>query len=526
MNELRRHIYGNTADRSTVKKFIQLMFPKCNCTELNIQHNNNDGCYSNHGDDGYRQALSDSDIEMFFSNELDDDINNEIFSKKHEENNEKDSSEIDRCSEVSGNICEENSFVCVKQSDTDDGKPVPRVHDKHREIDGREPGMSNPEKEFVTDETNVFIDNMDDINRETNDCDNVTNNEMSETNDTNTSNINKRNNYDNYENEENINSDKGYCSGHRVGVCIDTAVQTLDMPEENIFTLMSYLELHPRKWLQVLNPLRSACTVKCYGGPEQFQLLAKKFPPIALAVKRLKKDELKSLRDMRQIDFDFIEIADSMCWDVITVAREVRSLQWNMTFALDAPLNTSGKSGIIVECESLSFHCVTSENINDDDKDEICDFLCKNISRQEESRLLQLNALYNVLRDLSCQHFWQLKTGKRVDVKAREDISRYFLSDEVGQISILKEMCTSDTSLSTPARKWNAMASDIRNLLVSHPNQDFSGRAVARIFQGIDSPCYPAYTYGRDRRFWRQYLDVDFNEIRKFAVHEIIRFRS
>lgn len=39
------------------------------------------------------------------------------------------------------------------------------------------------------------------------------------------------------------------------------------------------------------------------------------------------------------------------------------------------------------------------------------------------------------------------------------------------------------------------------------------------------SPCYPAQVYGRDRRYWRKYIQFDFNEIIRLATLEIIRTR-
>lgn len=418
LNELRRHIYGNTVDRSIVKKFVDLVFPSCNCSELNEHHNS----LTKDGDIPQVDSappLLDKEAEELFSQDNDD------------------------------AMCTDIEMMGVARS------------------------------------ISKAVEDHDDV----------------------------------------IPSQK-CCSGHRNALPIDSTVLELDMPQENISTLMSYLELHPRRWIEVLNPILSFASVKCYGGPEQFQLLAKKFPPVALSLRLLPRSELKYLADMKQIDLDFMTVADKMCWDVITVAREVRSLQWNMAFALDAPLNTTGKSGIIVECGQLSFHIVTREGIGDDEKDEICDFLHETVLAQEENRLLQLNALYNVLKDLSCQHFWELPSNKRIDEKARENIGRYFMYDNKKQLEILREMCSSDTSICTPPRRWNLIASDIRNLLISHPDEKFTGRAVARILQGINSPCYPAITFGRDRRFWRQCLDVDFNELRKFAVEEISRFRS
>lgn len=39
------------------------------------------------------------------------------------------------------------------------------------------------------------------------------------------------------------------------------------------------------------------------------------------------------------------------------------------------------------------------------------------------------------------------------------------------------------------------------------------------------SPCYPAQIYGRDRRYWRKYIQFDFNQIIRLATQEIIRFK-
>lgn len=93
---------------------------------------------------------------------------------------------------------------------------------------------------------------------------------------------------------------------------------------------------------------------------------------------------------------------------------------------------------------------------------------------------------------------------------------------------------------------------DVRHFLSSWPEQQFSGRAVARIFHGIGeglgslappgglgtgpvdspqdhvphsttgSPCFPAQVYGRDRRFWRKYLHLSFHALIKLATEEIL----
>ena len=69
------------------------------------------------------------------------------------------------------------------------------------------------------------------------------------------------------------------------------------------------------------------------------------------------------------------------------------------------------------------------------------------------------------------------------------------------------------------------MHGDVRQFVGLHDERSWTGRAVARIFHGIASPCFPAEVWGRDRRFWRRHLDFDFNKIVKIATKEILRMR-
>ncbi len=149
-----------------------------------------------------------------------------------------------------------------------------------------------------------------------------------------------------------------YCNGHHVAFSIDGAVQDLDMPEENIATLLSYLELHPDSIIKLMNPLRSMCTVKCYGGANQMKVLAKKFMPMTAVFNHMKRNNL-TLSDGKCISFDIVEIADEMGWDLDIVYRELRTIQWNTQFSSNSGDSSIGKSGIIVEFEDLSFHVVS-----------------------------------------------------------------------------------------------------------------------------------------------------------------------
>lgn len=68
------------------------------------------------------------------------------------------------------------------------------------------------------------------------------------------------------------------------------------------------------------------------------------------------------------------------------------------------------------------------------------------------------------------------------------------------------------------------IACDIRNLILSYRDNNFTGRAVARIFHGIQSPNYPAYVWNKCR-FWRAHLSCNFSILGQIATREILALR-
>jgi len=61
------------------------------------------------------------------------------------------------------------------------------------------------------------------------------------------------------------------CPGHEVAFSTADTIEALDMPEENILTLLCYLE----QWVEVLSPAYVTCKVISYGGPGGLKAAAK-----------------------------------------------------------------------------------------------------------------------------------------------------------------------------------------------------------------------------------------------------------
>lgn len=58
------------------------------------------------------------------------------------------------------------------------------------------------------------------------------------------------------------------CPGHEIGFSIEKTVEALDIPEENISTLLCYMELDNRWCINVLSNAYIKAKVISYGGPK------------------------------------------------------------------------------------------------------------------------------------------------------------------------------------------------------------------------------------------------------------------
>ncbi|XP_061753545.1 ATP-dependent DNA helicase Q4 [Nerophis ophidion] len=307
------------------------------------------------------------------------------------------------------------------------------------------------------------------------------------------------------------------CHTHERAIPIQETVEALDITEEGIETLLCYLELHPQRFVELLHSTLSVCKVSCYDGPRQLQKVTKICAPVAVVLARRRMaGELVETWD--QLEFDVVEVADTMGWQLPLVKRGLRQLQWSFA---------GGRSGIHVEFSSLSFYFRSYGDLSDEELDRVCQFLHKRVQDQERSQLYQLSACFKAFKSVAFQNVvscmedldearsFQLKDllSDYFDKRRDRDLTQHPLDvhESLDQYKILD---------------WeNQIRADIRSFLSTRSDEKFTGRAIARILHGIGSPCYPAQTYGRDRRYWRKYIQFDFNQLIRIATQEIIQFK-
>ncbi|XP_039429803.1 ATP-dependent DNA helicase Q4 [Culex pipiens pallens] len=302
------------------------------------------------------------------------------------------------------------------------------------------------------------------------------------------------------------------CPGHEVCFSIESTVQQLDIPEENIATLMCYLELHEERYIQVLSRAYTMCKVSSYAGSRALRTAAKDCPPLAMAIALDLKRGI-SHDSSTFIEFPVIDVAAAIGWDSGVVKFQLKNLEWTVEN------NVRKRSPISVTFSDLGFRLRAPGDLNDDELDKTLDSLFARVTGQEKAQLVQLQSISDALSSVAFQTY--LAAGGTVGTegpsqKLKQIVRTYFQSDLDVDVELVPEPDdTPDTQL----------LSDIRTMIHRYPENNFSGRAIARVFHGVQSPNYPAVIWGRSN-FWRAHTSVDFNRIVRLANAEIVRMRT
>ncbi|XP_059496448.1 ATP-dependent DNA helicase Q4 isoform X2 [Stegostoma tigrinum] len=324
--------------------------------------------------------------------------------------------------------------------------------------------------------------------------------------------------------EFDVNSSR-VCHRHERAMSIQKTVEMLDIREEGIETLLCYLELHPQHWVELMHPTFSTCRLQCYSGPMQLRNIARRCPPVAVA---LAKERLCGVEHTHSnsVEFDVVEMADSMGWELLPVKRELRQLQWT-TSQPKQGFQGTGKNGVLVEFSNLSFHFRSYGDLDSEELDAVCKFLHQRVLAHERTALCHLRACFKSFHSVAFKNCSICADAVSVEKSSRlKQVLKEYFDQKNDQTQSVNYSEDEDELSRAKLKDWESqIRADVRQFLSIHHEEKFSGRAIARIFHGIESPCHPAQVYGRDRRFWRKYLNFDFNEIIRMATEELIRMK-
>lgn len=305
-----------------------------------------------------------------------------------------------------------------------------------------------------------------------------------------------------------------HCKGHEVGIPIDISVEELDLPSENIATLLCYVELHPKHYIKVLNNAYTMCKILSYSGPQKILQAAKSCRPLAMAILIQSKNDPNVIHK-NAIEFNVIEIAAAIGWESGITKYHLKNLEWTVENG------TSKKTSLKVEFSSLGFRIMAPGDLTSAELDTILDDLHKSVLFQEKARLHQLEESNKAFRKMGIYSLGEGNNLTEIEVlhksnELKNKIRSYFETEcDIPEKAIIEE-CVIDV---------DRVISDVKALILSYKDCTFTGRSIARIFQGISSPNYPAIVWGRCR-FWRTHLHEDFHSLVKIATQQIIQMMS
>jgi len=214
-------------------------------------------------------------------------------------------------------------------------------------------------------------------------------------------------------------------------------------------------------------------------------------------------------------------VAATVGWSSSVVRRELKRLEWTGT-AFDENGNPTKfrKSGLLVEFTDLAYRLISPGDLSDEDADKVLDLLHNRNLEQERTELYQLHRVHQALLNVSTPSVFDEGSEFNEDKceKLKRFIYDYFHQD------------TSDIPhgwnfITKPCEREEEIRQDTRKVLLHYQDIQFTGRSIAKLFQGISSPRFPSDQWYKNRAFWRRYLDVDFNYLNKITSEEVIAFQ-
>ncbi|XP_032520445.2 ATP-dependent DNA helicase Q4 [Danaus plexippus] len=302
------------------------------------------------------------------------------------------------------------------------------------------------------------------------------------------------------------------CQGHEVGIPIDETVEELDLPSENIATLLCYVELHHKHYIKVLHNAYTKCKISSYGGPIKILEAAKTCPPLAMAY-LIESKKAASVTKLNVLEFNVIEVAAAIGWESGMTKYQLKNLEWIVKDGV------SKRSHLKVEFNTLGFRLKSPGDLSATELDELLDDLHQSVHVQEKNMLYQLEEIHQAFNKL-CNKSCDQITFSEENLAPKSNELKLIINDYFTRENNMPE----NKQFQERPLDTERITSDVRALIATYKDCKFTGRSIARIFQGITSPNYPALVWGRCK-FWRSHLHEDFNGIIRIATQQIINMK-
>ncbi|KAJ4961023.1 hypothetical protein NE237_020933 [Protea cynaroides] len=270
----------------------------------------------------------------------------------------------------------------------------------------------------------------------------------------------------------------------------ETASRKLDMKEQVILTVLTYLEVGEMQYIRLLPQLDVACTL--YFHKTSPELLAAKDTLVATI---LKKSEIKQ----GNYTFDIPSVVNSIgisSVDILSNWLQKLKSQGEITYEVKEPAFC-----FTIVKKPEDFCCLATH-------------VTRWLSEVENCKVRKLDAMFNAatFAAKACTKMDGC-SGSQHTQCLQKKILDYFTRDENAP------SCEFPTKMEHGSPFLQA---DIKVFLQSNSHVKFTPRAIARIMHGIGSPAYPSTIWSKTH-FWGRYSKVDFPAVMQAAMTELMK---
>lgn len=175
-----------------------------------------------------------------------------------------------------------------------------------------------------------------------------------------------------------------------------------------------------------------------------------------------------------------------------------------------------------MEFSDLGFRVLAPGDLSPIELDSTLNLLFSRVQEQETNQIYQLENVFRGLTSVALNSSLACASAELNNERSEKlkiIVRKYFQSNEIITFSDSKMEPVPDPAID------DIIINDIYTMISRYPENNFTGRSLARIFHGVQSPVFPAVIWSRCK-YWRAHLKTDFNHIVKLANEVILKLRT
>ena len=177
---------------------------------------------------------------------------------------------------------------------------------------------------------------------------------------------------------------------------------------------------------------------------------------------------------------------------------------------------------VLVEFSNSIYYVHTLPDLSSQNLDSVCEVLSQKVKIQEEKAVEKLILIHGVFQSIKLDNSdsesklsdFIIKQDREINL--RDMIHEYFTNEQLD----MSHLCTPLAHQQITSEQSEQIENDVHLFVFNNQHVQFTGRAIARIFYGLQSPLFPAMDWGCCG-FWRKYLQINFDQLCEITTKKL-----